>query len=592
MKKLVVPREIFHQHVAILGKTRSGKSSVARLLVEDLLGRGEPVCIIDPKGDWWGIKLSADGKGPGFPVVIFGGEHADVPINAHAGKSIGELVATGNRPCLIDLGGWTVGDRTKFWIDFASTLFRAVKGTHHLVIDEFHNFAPKGKILDPNAGQALHWANRIASEGLGKGIPMIFASQRPQKVHNDALTSAETLIAMRVLHPADRGAVSDWIKGAGDASGAEVLDSLAQLPRGEGWVWSPEIKFGPERVLFPMFATYDSFRPQTAADTKKLKGWAEVDLDEVRATLATVVEQEKANDPRELRAVIAALRAELNAKNKTLGQIDVQTQRSDAKLDTNVAATQKRIAQLEESLKKLRATKIEMADRVFKALHAHAEAQAHRWAAQVTKAEEWLTRLRAIAVPVAPPAATRLAPLTPPKAVGGSRPSPPAARPARGGAESNGLKGMHRAMLTALAQHPDGLSKKKILIHTGYASSGPVSSAFADLVAHGYVEAIGTAALRITDAGVAALGHYEPLPTGDALREWLLTGDKLSGMEKKLLAAIADAYPKDIRKAEVLEATGYASSGPVSSAFGKLVGLGYVHARGASVVRATDELFD
>jgi hypothetical protein len=58
------------------------------------------------------------------------------------------------------------------------------------------------------------------------------------------------------------------------------------MERGEGWVWSPEIGFGPERVKFPMFKTYDSFRPQTVEDTKNLKGWAEVDLEDVRAKLA------------------------------------------------------------------------------------------------------------------------------------------------------------------------------------------------------------------------------------------------------------------------------------------------------------------
>src|SRR5216684_5592518 len=113
------------------------------------------------------------------------------------------------------------------------------------------------------------------------------------------LTSAETLIAMRVLHPSDRAAVADWIKGCGDpVLGTDVLNTLAQMDRGEGWAWSPEIGFGPERVKFPMFRTYDSFRPQTAADTKALKGWAEVDLDDIRARLATVVKKAEASDPK------------------------------------------------------------------------------------------------------------------------------------------------------------------------------------------------------------------------------------------------------------------------------------------------------
>lgn len=127
-----LPDEILAQHVAVLGKTGAGKSSAMRVLVESLLDRNERVCIIDPKGDWWGLKSSADGKHPGYPVVIFGGAKADVPLNQHAGASVAELVATGNRPCVIDLGGWHVGERTRFFIDFASTLFRVTTYlTHH-----------------------------------------------------------------------------------------------------------------------------------------------------------------------------------------------------------------------------------------------------------------------------------------------------------------------------------------------------------------------------------------------------------------------------------------------------------------------------
>jgi hypothetical protein len=285
-----------------------------RLLVEGLLTDGKPVCIIDPKGDWWGLKSSASGKQPGFPVIIFGGDHADIPLTAGAGAYVAELVATGNRPCIIDLGGWTVGDRTRFFVDFAQALFRHTRGPRWLCIDEAHNFAPQGKIMDPQAGQMLHWANRLASEGSGKGITLLSASQRPQKVHKDYVTSHETLIAMRVIHPLDRAAIKDWIDGCPDQDkGKEVLRSLASLKRGEAWVWSPEIDFGPTRLQFPLFATYDSFKPPTGETAGKLKGWAAVDLDEVKAKLAAVVEDAKANDPAALKAEIARLKRELSS---------------------------------------------------------------------------------------------------------------------------------------------------------------------------------------------------------------------------------------------------------------------------------------
>src|SRR5574341_1054928 len=106
--RLPIPLAAIDQHVIVLGKTRSGKSSKMRVMIEAMLDRAAPVCIVDPKGDWWGLKSSANGKQAGYPVVIFGGAHGDVPINVHSGKAVAELVATGNRPCIIDLKGWTV----------------------------------------------------------------------------------------------------------------------------------------------------------------------------------------------------------------------------------------------------------------------------------------------------------------------------------------------------------------------------------------------------------------------------------------------------------------------------------------------------
>ena len=82
-----------NMHLIVLGKTRSGKSMGLRLLVEHLLDQGKPVCIVDPKGDWYGIKSSATGKSQGYPVIIFGGERADVPLNPRAGVPVAEQIA-------------------------------------------------------------------------------------------------------------------------------------------------------------------------------------------------------------------------------------------------------------------------------------------------------------------------------------------------------------------------------------------------------------------------------------------------------------------------------------------------------------------
>ena len=569
--KLPVPKEILAQHVAVLGKTRSGKSSVMRGLVEHLLERQQPVCIIDPKGDWWGIKLAADGKRPGYPVVIFGGEHGDLPINEHAGAHVAELFATGNRPCLIDLGGWMVGQRTRFWIEFASTLFKHTKGQRWLVVDEVHNFAPKGKVFDADAGKALHWTNRIASEGLGKGVSMLFASQRPQKVHNDTLTSAETLIAMRVLHPSDRGAVADWIKGCGDSEGSEVLSSLAQMDRGEGWVWSPEIGFGPKRVKFPMFETYDSFRPQTLEDTKKLKGWAEVNLDDVRAKLAAVVEQAKADDPRELRKQIAELQRQLKSSRPVenlSAPVRTKTVEKFVLKDGQLARAEKIIERLEQLRDRtgdfeedLHTIAKEIRDALLKRERLHIPPT-------TTQPERPSPHARRVAPAEAPATSRRPARVVPP--------------------ESNGnLPPGEHATLTAALQY-EGLDRKRLGILTGYKRSSR-DAYVARLQQRGLVEVRGPQLFPTAEGRLALSNSFEPLPTGDALIEYWRA--RLPEGERKTLEVLLEAKGADVDREVIDDATGYKRSSR-DAYLTRLKARGLVEFVGRGLVKASDELFD
>lgn len=308
--KLPIPEGILRAHTIIFGMTGAGKSSVARLCVEHILdgpkALNPPLTIVDPKGDWWGLRSSADGNGKGYPVVIFGGDHGDLPLAPTAGAAVAEAVLSGAYTSLLDLSLLTLSERTRFYTDFATAYYRG-RTLRYLVIDEVHNFCPKGKIPDPQVGKMLHISNTIASEGRGRGIIMLAASQRPQKVHNDFSSSCSTLIAMKVMHPADRQAYKDWLDGTGDKqAAAEILGTAAHLTKGTGWVWCVgEEPFGPTKVSFPKYKTFDSFKPQAA--TMKVTGQALPDLDKLRGQMAAYLEQQKQNDPAELRKRIADL---------------------------------------------------------------------------------------------------------------------------------------------------------------------------------------------------------------------------------------------------------------------------------------------
>lgn len=538
-----IPEKALHQNIITLGKTGAGKSSALRSVVEPMLDDAMPVCIIDPKGDWWGLKLAADGKRPGYPLVIFGGKHADVPLNERAGVHVAELFATGNRPCIIDLRGWMPAERSRFFIDFASTLYKHNVGRKWLLIDECHNFAPKGKVLDVESGKCLHWANKLASEGRGLGITLIGASQRPQKVHNDFLTSCETLIAMRVLHASDREAYKDWIDGCGDpAAGKEMLATIANLKRGTGYVWSPEIEFGPKLVTFPFFRTYDSFKPQEASDVAKLSGWAEVDLEDTKAKLATVIEEHKANDPTELKKRIRELERQVAAKPAAPVIDDAELARRDDENFQRGYASGKRNA-LERAASVMLTIGNDIAG-LFQTAVTQANVDAGKaHDALPTKVPHSPTRSNTVQRPVS----QRAQPV--------ARSAP---RSANGSKSHTGepLPKGEAATLAACIQFPEGLRREQLTVLTGYKRSSR-DAYIQRLRERGYVEANGDR-VTATDAGIAALPDAEPLPTGEALQEYWLA--RLPEGERKVLEILIDRGGEAMPRADLDELTGYQRS--------------------------------
>lgn len=320
---------ILGQHTAIVGKTGSGKTYTAKGAVERLLSGKKRVAIVDPTGAWWGLRSSSDGRSEGFPIIILGGQHGDAPLPPLSGSACAELVAGGNVQIVFDTLHMTVGERTRWFTDFAGGIFRLNRSPLHLVIDEAHMFAPQsgGSKIDVDTGKMLHAANTLASGGRSRGVRLMLITQRPAKLHKDSLTCCDTLIAMRVIAPQDREAIEDWILGCGDkAKGRQVLDSLAQLAKGEGWVWFPEGGV-LERMKFPPITTFDSSKtPEDGGTIEAPRTLAQIDLAQITKSMESAVRQAQENDPKHLREEIRGLRAKLAdaAKDtKAVSAVDV-----------------------------------------------------------------------------------------------------------------------------------------------------------------------------------------------------------------------------------------------------------------------------
>lgn len=128
----------------------------------------------------------------------------------------------------------------------------------------------------------------------------------------------------------------------------------------------------------------------------------------------------------------------------------------------------------------------------------------------------------------------------------------PPVDPATGG---GGLGLGERSILTACAQHPNGCDREQLSVLCGYKRSSR-DKYIQLLTQRGYLQPGDL--LTATPTGLAALGDFDPLPTGDALREYWL--GKLPAGEAKILQACASVFPQPATREELARETGYKRS--------------------------------
>jgi DNA-binding transcriptional regulator YiaG len=121
---------------------------------------------------------------------------------------------------------------------------------------------PMGEIT-----RVLSEMDRIARRGRNFGFRLISITQRPAKLNKDVLTQLSTLVALGVTSPQNRDAIKAWVDGNADREQAKkVHNSLAKLPVGEGWIWTPDHDL-LEHVKFPALRTLDTSKTPKAGDT-------------------------------------------------------------------------------------------------------------------------------------------------------------------------------------------------------------------------------------------------------------------------------------------------------------------------------------
>lgn len=586
--EVAFPLALSTETLLIVGKRGSGKSSTGTRLAEQLAAVRVQVAVLDPADVWWGLKAGKDGsREGGLDVYVFGGAHADLPLEPTAGALMADVLVDHRVNAVMVVRDFSNRDKARFVSDFAERLYRRMTGEFvlHLFCEEAHELMPE-RVLFKGTGEEemLGRMLRLQKQGRTGGIGLTSITQRPASLNKNATTQAEILIAHRITGPQDVKAVEGWIKYHHvEELKQQVLATLPELKTGEAWVWAPDFPeekpIGLRRVHVSMPATFDSRKtPKHGERRAQPKELVPVDLEKLRSKMAATIERAKQDDPRALRAELARLRAELKRVSAT-EKVPVRIERTKVHVlkDGQVGRLERALVSADGLAEKFlthRESMFTIAREIRAALSAVPSAIGH-------SEERSVTREVATAEGTAVRAARPMEHRPPWRSV-------PAAqlRGREQGATRTDLPRGELATLRAVAQYDGGVARDQLSVLTGYRRSS--RDAYVQRVRdRGYVEVAGDL-IRATDAGVAALGDFESLPTGDALREYWMA--RLPAGERAALGVLVAAYPDAVERERISESTGYKRSSR-DAYLSRLKARRLVVVVGSGQVRASDGLF-
>lgn len=562
---LALPLEAVTSAFGVLGQRGSGKTSTAVVLAEEMVRAGIQIAVVDPLDAWFGLRSNAAGDGPGLPVVVFGGDHGDLPLDVGMAATLADVAVDDQVPMVLSLRHLSKGDQRRFVAAWSERLYhRKGAAQHrqplHVIIDEADAFTPQA--VRGDVARVMGAVDDLVRRGRSSGFGITLITQRAAAINKDVLSQIDTLIAMRTVSPQDRKALESWIE-AHDTAGRrhEFLASLSSLEVGEAWVWSPGWLDLFERVRIRPRQTFDSSAtPKVGQRVAAPTAFAAVDLEQLRGRLEQAVERAAADDPKVLRARIVQLERQLKAAAAApvieRVEVSVLTERDwmqlNATLETFTVAASSVLAMGRE----LRET------------------------VGAVMAERTPPAVRPVEIATVRRPSLDTAPLP---SVPSTRRIVPVAVPAGDGPR---LRAGERKMLAVLAQHPAGLTRQQLATLSRFSVKGGTFGAYLGVLKREGLADDDGARLTLTargreNLGLGGDGLVPPATTEEVLAIWRA---ELRAGERAMLDCLVQAYPGALSKAELAEITGFTASGGTFSAYlGVLRRNGLIEVNGGEV---------
>jgi len=545
---LSLPLEAATENYAIVAMTGAGKTYTASVLAEEMLQQGLRVCILDPLGVWSGLKSSADGNAPGFPVLIFGGRYADIPLDKHLGDAIGRFIGAEHLACLIDLSNLDEEERYQFTYSFIAGVRQTNEAPLHIFVDEADEFIPQVPISKQHKLTGRRFS-RFVRQGRVEGFSFTLITQRPALISKDVWGQVRTLIALQMTATQDISAIEDWIRRQADTGQmAEVSGSLASLKVGEAWFWSVASAFPcRQRLQVRQRLTFDSSaKPKLGQKQHKPRQFAQVDLERLREQFTTAIEQVQSNDPEALRQTIANLQAQLH----TLKQQDTALQKLTVERVAIPVLDPAQLERLEAAIDTMQPM-----FQTIAALLANVQAALATVQAQATD-----TGLTSVAIPPVEIGAAAVKPA--PRSVVEVEAAPTPARTPDG----DRLSALEQRILNAIAMFEgsgfSNVNRRHVAI---FANSSPSLSGYfkntlGSLRSRGYLEYPNAEALALTATGRIYAQPQTQFTTNSDLHEAWFQTTKLPTLQRKLLRVLVHAYPQPVERQALAKAVGLSES--------------------------------
>jgi hypothetical protein len=516
--------------------------------------------VLDHEGEFASLREAVD--------MLLVGASGELPADPRHAALLARRLIEYKVSAVIDLYELKLAERrhfVKLFLDSLIHLPRELWRPTLVILDEAHIYCPERGSGDSESTEAVI---SLMSQGRKRGYAGIIATQRLSKLHKDAAAEANNVIIGRTWLDADQAR-------AGDALGLSKSDRLKLRDLGQGEFYA----FGP------------AFRRPGVVHFRS---------DRVRTTHPRPGERHLLTAPAPSKAIRGVLEKFTDLPHEVQAEI------------RGLDEAQRRIAELERQIRKARNTNsAQPLDQVAleRAVRVAVERERTEWR---EKLERGRVRFRQLSTAVAsagrafdkikvtldeieseranvPKRIATQNVSSNHRPVYTSNPVEHRATSAHSFDEPWRLPSGERRILTALAQYPHGRSKARVAVLAGYAlNGGGFNNYLGALRSRGLIKGDGDR-LTITDAGIEALGSWEPLPTGPALVDYWR--GRLGKAERLILETLTKAYPDGLTKEEVAIKAGYeANGGGFNNALGRLRTLELVEGRGE--IKASGNPFD